>query len=172
MTQQWRIRLQWGRYGFHPWIRKIPWRRKSPGEGNGYPLQYSCLKSPMDRATWWAMVQRVAKSQQQLSMSAGRKQHSLTSTVREDTIHSAEGLDRIKSGGRKDSCSLFDCLCWAVNHALGVSGSGPSDLDRNLHWLPGSQAFMFTSPALPGVHLEDGTSCYFSHQIITRTNAI
>jgi len=38
---------------------------RSPGEGNGNPLQYSCLKNPMDRGVWWATVQStvVAKSQ-------------------------------------------------------------------------------------------------------------
>ena len=30
---------------------------RSPGEGNGNPLQYSCLENPMDRGTWWATVQ-------------------------------------------------------------------------------------------------------------------
>ena len=34
----------------------------SPGGGNGNPLQYSCLKSPLDRGAWWTVVQRVAKS--------------------------------------------------------------------------------------------------------------
>ena len=38
-----------------------------PGERNGYPLQYSCLKNPMDRGTRWATVHRVAKSWTQLS---------------------------------------------------------------------------------------------------------
>ena len=32
---------------------------RSPGEGNGNPLQYSCLKNPMDRGAWWATVPRV-----------------------------------------------------------------------------------------------------------------
>ena len=35
----------------------------SPGEGNGNPLQYSCLENPMDRGAWWATVHRVTKSQ-------------------------------------------------------------------------------------------------------------
>ena len=35
---------------------------KSPGEVNGYPLQYSCLENPMDRGAWQATVHRVAKS--------------------------------------------------------------------------------------------------------------
>ena len=76
--------------GFHPWVRKIPWRRKwqptpiflgflgdsdgkestcnagdlgsapgmerSSGEGNGNPLQYSCLENHMDRGAWQAIV--------------------------------------------------------------------------------------------------------------------
>ena len=34
----------------------IPGSGRSPGEGNGNPLQYSCLKNSMDRGAWWAMV--------------------------------------------------------------------------------------------------------------------
>ena len=34
----------------------IPGLGKSPGEGHGNPLQYSCLVNPMDRGTWWATV--------------------------------------------------------------------------------------------------------------------
>ena len=40
----------------------IPGSRRSPGEGNGNPLQYSCLGNPMDRGAWWATVYGVAKS--------------------------------------------------------------------------------------------------------------
>ena len=36
---------------------------RSPGKGNGTPLQYSCLENPMDRGVWRTTVQRVAKSQ-------------------------------------------------------------------------------------------------------------
>ena len=39
----------------------IPGSGRSPGEGNGYPLQYSCLENPMDRGAWWATVHGVAK---------------------------------------------------------------------------------------------------------------
>ena len=39
----------------------IPGLRRSPGEGNGYPLQYSCLENSMDREDWWAIVHGVAK---------------------------------------------------------------------------------------------------------------
>ena len=37
------------------------------GEGNGTPLQYSCLENPMDGGTWWAAVYGVAKSRTRLS---------------------------------------------------------------------------------------------------------
>ena len=36
---------------------------RSPGEGNGYPLQYSCLGNPVDRGTWQATVHGVTKNQ-------------------------------------------------------------------------------------------------------------
>ena len=45
----------------------IPGLGRSPGEGNGNSLQYSCLGNPMDRGAWWATVHRVAKSRTQLS---------------------------------------------------------------------------------------------------------
>ena len=40
----------------------IPGSGRSPGEGNGNPLQYSCLENPMDRGAWWATVHGVTKS--------------------------------------------------------------------------------------------------------------
>ena len=40
---------------------------RSPGEGNGYPLQYSCLENPMDRGSWQATADGVAKRQIGLS---------------------------------------------------------------------------------------------------------
>ena len=36
--------------------------QRSPGEGNGNPLQYSCLENSMDRGGWWAIVHGVTKS--------------------------------------------------------------------------------------------------------------
>ena len=39
----------------------IPGSGRSPGEGNGNPLQYSCLENSMDRGAWWATVHEVAE---------------------------------------------------------------------------------------------------------------
>ena len=45
----------------------IPGSGRSPGEGNGNPLWYSCLENHMDRGAWQAAIHRVAKSQTRLS---------------------------------------------------------------------------------------------------------
>ena len=47
-------------------VRSLGWE-DSPGEGNGNPLQYSCLENAMDGGTWWATVHGVAKSWTRLS---------------------------------------------------------------------------------------------------------
>ena len=39
----------------------VPGLGRSPGEGNGNPLQYSCLENPMDGGAWWAIVHGVAE---------------------------------------------------------------------------------------------------------------
>ena len=48
----------------------IPGSGRSPEEGNGNPLQYSCLGNPMDRGVWQATVHGVFKSQTQLNACA------------------------------------------------------------------------------------------------------
>ena len=48
-------------------LNSIPGSGRSLGEGNGNPLQYSCLENPMDRGGWQAIVHGVTKSQTGLS---------------------------------------------------------------------------------------------------------
>ena len=48
-------------------LGSIPGLGRSPGEGNGNPLQYSCLQNPMDRRAWQATVNGVTKSRTCLS---------------------------------------------------------------------------------------------------------
>ena len=45
----------------------VPGLGRSPGEGNGNPLQYSCLENPMDRGAWCAIVHGVIKSRTRLN---------------------------------------------------------------------------------------------------------
>ena len=48
-------------------LGSIPGSGRSSGEGNGNPLQYSCLENPTDARAWWATVHGVTKSRTQLS---------------------------------------------------------------------------------------------------------
>ena len=48
-------------------LGSIPGLGRYPGEGNGNPLQYSCLENPMDGGAWWATVHGVAESQTRMS---------------------------------------------------------------------------------------------------------
>ena len=53
------------------WVQETQEMRvQSPDEGNGNPLQYSCLKSSMERGAWWATVRAISKSQTWLNMHA------------------------------------------------------------------------------------------------------
>ena len=60
------------------YLGSIPGSGKSPGEGNGNPLQYSCLENPTDRRIWQATVHAVA-----------RVRHDLATREREDSVECA-----------------------------------------------------------------------------------
>ena len=59
-------------------LGSTPGLGRSPQEGNGNPLQYSCLRGPMDIGAWWATVHGVAKSGTQLSMNMHSCTHAHT----------------------------------------------------------------------------------------------
>ena len=44
------------------WVQSLPGSGKSPGEGNGCPLQYSCIENSMDRGAWRATVHGITES--------------------------------------------------------------------------------------------------------------
>ena len=67
----------------------IPGLERSPGEGNGIPLQYTSLENPMDRGAWWTTVHRFEKSQTQLSNTLMCMPNTLPSTVYVSHIYSS-----------------------------------------------------------------------------------
>ena len=75
------------------------------GEGNGTPLQYSCLENPMDGGAWWAAVHGVAKSRTRLSdFTFTFHFHTLE---KEKATHSSVIAWRIPGTG-----SLVGCRLW------------------------------------------------------------
>ena len=77
----------------------------TPGEGNGTPLQYSCLESPMDGGSWWAVVHGVARSRTQLSDFAFTFHfHALE---KEMATHSSVLAWRISGTGEPGGCRLW-----------------------------------------------------------------
>ena len=64
-------------------LGSIPGLGRSPGEGNGYPLPYSCLGNPMNRGALWAIVHRVTKE-------SDVAEHAGTYTVKYKTDHPRE----------------------------------------------------------------------------------
>ena len=49
-------------------VGSIPGSGKSLGEGNGNPLQYSCLENPTDRGAWWVTIHEVTKVRHDLQL--------------------------------------------------------------------------------------------------------
>ena len=75
------------------------------GEGNGTPLQYSCLENPMNRGAWWAAVHGVAKSRTQLSyLTFTFHFHALE---KEMATHSSVLAWRIPGMGEPGGCRLW-----------------------------------------------------------------
>ena len=131
----------------------IPGSGRPHEDGNGTPLQYSCLKNPMDRGAWWATVHGVTKSQTQLSTAQLIHVHTsgchrCLGTVRaqacgpgamETKLQSAEFHilpDGAGHGAWSAEILMPDFL--ASSCARGPSGSaGPAD--RSLVWSQGLQ---------------------------------
>ena len=124
----------------------IPGLRRCPGEGNGNPLQYSCLENPMDRGAWQATVHEIAKSQTQLSTTTSTKDTACCNldlvqpnfkkkrhpchhdACNEGVLGSSPGLGR-SPGGRHGNPLQYSCLenptdreaWWATVHRVAKS---------------------------------------------------
>ena len=84
-------------------LGSIPRSRRSPGEGNGYPLQYSCLENSMNRGAWWVTVYGVTKSQTRL------RTHTDTHELQNNM---APGLLQKPNGGHVDRNDVNLALTW------------------------------------------------------------
>ena len=102
----------------------IPGSGRSPGEGNGNPLQYSCLENPMDRGAWWATVHGVPKSRTWLS--------NFTFTF---TFQSQSLMKWVLF------CILVGCHLW---------GCTELDTTEAIYQQQQQQAHMFTAQLVPG----------------------
>ena len=93
------------------------------GEGNGNPLQYSCLENPRDRGAWWAVVYGVAQSRTRLkwlsssSSSMGFEAKTINKLQREKTESK-----RKKNGNKKTKCSKNPCY-YSICLASVISAS-------------------------------------------------
>ena len=78
-----------------------------PGEGNGTPLQYSCLENPMDGGAWWAAVHGVTKSQTRLSDFTFT--FHFRALEKEKATHSSVLAWKIPKTGSLVGCCLWGC---------------------------------------------------------------
>ena len=98
---------------------------RSPGGGNGNPLQYSCLENPKDRGAWGATVHRVTKSQtwlKQPSTHAGyqkNKRHSWES--RESALSNPTNIPRgFRTTVKKREINSQHCPCLIHRLSMGL----------------------------------------------------
>ena len=100
----------------------IPGLGRYPGEGNAWTIQYSCLKNPMHRGTWWATVQRVAKSWTRLKRLSAHTFPYLPA-LEKDVRYSCtgvEGLGRtISSLRRRLQLGSLSCTCLCTPRSEG-----------------------------------------------------
>ena len=93
----------------------IPELRRSPGEGNGNPLQYSCLGNPMDRGAWQVTVHGIAKSRTWLNRFS----------LSHHKAAFGRGLCICGSAGKESACNMGDLS--------SIPGLGRSPGEGNSH---------------------------------------
>ena len=111
------------------------------GEGNGTPLQYSCLENPMDGGAWWATVHGVARSQTRLS--------DFTFTFHFHTLE-------------KEMATHSSALAWRIPGRTGEPGGLPSMGSHRVRhdWSDLAAAAVFLSREGGGRRVQDGEHVY------------
>ena len=108
----------------------IPGLGRSPGEGNGNPLQYSCLENPMHRGPWWATVHAVAKRQKWL------KWLTLSlSFMKGHIIHEAQMTGNQLVSGSAKQFIKYSLTTWVL----------PFSNVTDMYWFPPTTTYMYTS---------------------------
>ena len=91
-------------------LGSIPGSGRSPGEGNGNPLQYSCLENSVDRGAWWAAVYGVAQSQTRLKRLSSSRDLFKKIRVTKGTFHAK--MSTIKDRNGMDLTETGDIKKW------------------------------------------------------------
>ena len=89
----------------------IPGSGRSPGEGNGSPLQCSCLENPMDRGYWQTTVHGVSKSQTQLSNGAYIHAEGFSAVVQQEVSLQDVIGDVLNCGVTERHCGVMQRGC-------------------------------------------------------------
>ena len=110
----------------------IPGSRRSPGEGNGNPLQYSCLENSMNRAVWWATVNGVLESDMTEQLTHISPQKLEQRVGPSSVLEAASPFPRLHCRGpsapppaQATKCSQLSCSCLGI----GLVDPGRHSLD-------------------------------------------
>ena len=95
----------------------VPGLGRSPGEGNGSPLQYSCLENPMERGAWRATVCGVAKSQTRLSQ--------FHATLHLVKVVEAASNEKVARDGQSPSSLGGSLMAWSLTVGAPKANSTP-----------------------------------------------
>ena len=135
----------------------IPGLGRSPGEGNGNPLQYSCLENPTDGGAWWATVHGVAASD------TTERLHSLHfpsllmgfSLIFSFMFHVPTGM---KSGEASTHWNIWTCVCSNPHDHHLDTGLCP----RKFLWVrsPPLESASFALRTVPGLLPSGHSPCY------------